>query len=53
MATLRCTNHTLLGSPTCVARPRRRCPAVVRAAVAVQAEAGPKVALIRIGTRGR
>ncbi|KAM3240432.1 hypothetical protein ACQJBY_053863 [Aegilops geniculata] len=49
MATLRCTNHTLLGSPTCLARPRR---AVVRAAVAVQAEAEPKVSLIRIGTRG-
>ncbi|KAM0842081.1 hypothetical protein ACQ4PT_058590 [Festuca glaucescens] len=52
MATMRCTNHTLLGLPTCVARPRRRCPTVVRAAVAVQAEAGPKVSLIRIGTRG-
>ncbi|XP_040377312.1 porphobilinogen deaminase, chloroplastic [Oryza brachyantha] len=51
---LRCAATTahlsLLGSPTCLARPRRRCP--VRAAVAVQAEAQPKVSLIRIGTRG-
>ncbi|KAL5207136.1 hypothetical protein ABZP36_031571 [Zizania latifolia] len=56
MAPLRCVtttaHHSLLGSPTCLASPRRRCPASVRAAVAVQSEAQAKVSLIRIGTRG-
>ncbi|AQK60403.1 Porphobilinogen deaminase, chloroplastic [Zea mays] len=54
MVSLRCTtaHHSLLGSPTCLARPRRRACPVVRAAVAVEAGAQAKVSLIRIGTRG-
>ncbi|KAK3152232.1 hypothetical protein QOZ80_2BG0156160 [Eleusine coracana subsp. coracana] len=53
MVSLRCStaHHSLLGSPTCLARPRRGCT-VVRAAVAVEAGAQAKVSLIRIGTRG-
>ena len=55
MVSLRCTtaHHSLLGSPTCLAGPRRRARPVVRAAVAVEAGAQAKVSLIRIGTRGR
>lgn len=50
MVSLRCATarHSLLGPPTCLARPRRRaCP------VAVEAVSQAKVPLIRIGTRGR
>ncbi|CAN6271576.1 unnamed protein product [Urochloa humidicola] len=54
MVSVRCTtaHHSLLGSPTCLARPRRWACPVVRAAVAVEAGAQAKVSLIRIGTRG-
>ncbi|GJN19086.1 hypothetical protein PR202_gb06324 [Eleusine coracana subsp. coracana] len=43
MVSLRCStaHHSLLGSPTCLARPRRGCT-VVRAAVAVEAGAQAK-----------
>ena len=50
MVSLRCAtaHNSLLGPPTCLARPRRwACP------VAVEAVAQAKVPLIRIGTRGR
>nr|CAB3448965.1 unnamed protein product [Digitaria exilis] len=49
MVSLRCTtaHHSLLGSPTCLARPRRRACPVVRAAVAVEAGAQAKVVNFR------
>nr|CAB3448966.1 unnamed protein product [Digitaria exilis] len=53
MVSLRCTtaHHSLFGSTTCLARPRRRACPVVRAAAAVEAGTQAKVSLIRIGTR--
>ncbi|KAF8691174.1 hypothetical protein HU200_040288 [Digitaria exilis] len=55
MVSLRCTtaHHSLFGSTTCLARPRRRACPVVRAAAAVEAGTQAKVSLIRIGTRER
>jgi hypothetical protein len=54
MVSVRCTtaHHSLLGSLTYLAHPRRRACPVVRAAVAVEAGAQARVS-IRIGTRGR
>ncbi|KAK3120932.1 hypothetical protein QOZ80_8BG0643640 [Eleusine coracana subsp. coracana] len=54
MVSLRCTiaHHSLLGSPTRLARPRRGRIVVCAAAAAVEAGAQAKVSLIRIGTRG-